>query len=418
MELQILQDSSLYHEMKEDFTDNEILENFQTYVNFPIIIKFYNKDFNLTNEEIEHLYYSLNYMGNKYQKEALILAKFYQVFDNYIKEINEEYQISLIKKNKTRLLKANKTKQLELYVEYNNIKIENDLFKSFIANDCIFKIEPLKEDIIICCKYDSINFLKYIWGELKIQDYEILEKEIETLLENNSQHCFDFLRKYIDNDSLENMIDFYIYNRNVLCFLVNNDIGLQQTFIVNIACTYNDENLLEICVKKGMEVEDEEIDYLVKHNFNFCLNVIQNEYRDKILQSSIFANNLDIFKKYFVKKYFLLDHLYYAIEKNLTDFVDFLINEVEISPDIFSILQLLNRKSLNDDEIKILELLTSKNQIIGISPEELFDYAIDQNNKDAIELFIEMGLIPDHKNLQNAEKHRLLDFIDEKLNKI
>lgn len=223
----------LYREMNKDFSDEDqetelSPEDFIKYVeeqdnqllDFNLIYRFYCADYQMTDLEIKKLCYTMTYVDNLYQNEALILAKHRGIFD-YLFESEKDLEIhsdlynrykDLIKTDSLditsiacgsfyftsandcscnfKIMEQQISKRKEYKVEYNlNSLFQDD--KRYSELTCHFdKIEILK----ICCQYEKYSGKKVLTS-LKICI---------------DRHCFHFLLQkfvfeysYISNYFLE-----------------------------------------------------------------------------------------------------------------------------------------------------------------------------------------------------------------------
>lgn len=195
---EICSDCELYNQLNEEYEDMTT-EEFIFFVNeqndplidFDLIVKFYSGDYNMSVPEIKKLCYTMSYVGNKYEKEALILAKHYRVFD-YLFETEKDCEL-----------------HSDLYNKYKDLNAEKRLDLTSIAcgsfyfaekDSHLYKTEYSK----IACIYDKLEILKTVI----CLEYDIFYY-IQICIDNQSSECFDFLITEEDNYRLIDIENYF-----------------------------------------------------------------------------------------------------------------------------------------------------------------------------------------------------------------
>jgi len=399
MEEQILEDSYAYQEFIKDLNDeylesqdetllnqldHESLEEYmdqkeqmkkllKSKTNFPLMKRFYNKELEFTDKEIDQIYRSFNYLGNNYEKEALIVAKYLATYEEFIAEVDADYEMALKSKNQSKIDKAVEAKKLQLYVEYMKIIPCNDLYEMFIANESLFLVDKLTfKEALIAAKHDAVGiFTDYIEKhDLSNNESILLSEEI---IKNCSLKCFELFRDEQSYDFYRDYFNKLLYNKNYkpMKFLYE-----------NFFLKYNQENALltfgSILLQYALENDDDEF----AESIVILINR-QNEY-------NIFSNRI--------------------IELAVMKRKDYVIDAISLR----TVLEICIKYAIRYNQTDIVDKIIDKYGE-SIYVQDLLNYAIEEGSIYYVKLFSEQ--IPETDKLDLCallEKEELVDFFLEK----
>ena len=253
LRLEIIKNSDLYITYYKDQQDqeeeNEVIKDFLEYLpeyyDVNLIVRFEQKDYNMTKDEIKKLCETMDYIGaQEHLKEAVILAKHYQVFDKDYTKILESVD-------------GRKPEYNAIHYYYKDFHKEETLEETSIACNSTFfvNLEEIKKDTELIMKYMNVA-IKYDVQEMfdlfyimtiDIAPSSILYKEIlELMYTYNSVKCVKKLYDFEKMDFLFNFGDIIINydDFNLFKFIYDNSIENSSYFLLRKCIKYRKYDFL------------------------------------------------------------------------------------------------------------------------------------------------------------------------------
>lgn len=360
---QIILDLPLYQALKEKSVEKFIalLDDFDS----NLLEKFYNKDYQMTNDEIEKLVKTLLSISDKNSRNAVILSKHHLVFEN--------------------------TQNNEIKPIYETCFKENTLEETSIASNSLYFVtqQELKNPkyFRVVAQYDRDQILEimlelnYSEGNMNLLCYDIASYQ--------AQKCFDLMNK-----------EFSKFFQNAYKRSIKNGNGK--------ACIFLYEN--------GINYKEQDIDSIISGNIEFLEHLINSGYKFKLEPSKIVKiykkevkNSLD--DQHFFRaldfliekeKYSGVEILNASLENESEKMVEYYLRRVEpdeetlrfacfaSSPEMIQKLVsmgtpgvenfLINALANSDEEVPLF-LLKNYDMIVD---SESFSEIIDKNNQELI----------------------------------
>lgn len=411
MEEQILEDSYAYQEFIKDLNDeylesqdetllnqldHESLEEYmdqkeqmkkllKSKTNFPLMKRFYNKELEFTDKEIDQIYRSFNYLGNNYEKEALIVAKYLATYEEFIAEVDADYEMALKSKNQSKIDKAVEAKKLQLYVEYMKIITCNDLYEMFIANESLFLVDKLTfKEALIAAKHDAVGiFTDYIKNnELSNNESILLSEEI---IKNCSLKCFELFKNEQGYSFYREYFDKSLYNENY---------NAMKFLYKNFFLKYNQADALLTFGGSLLEYALENDDDEFAESIVILINR-QNEYNifsNKIIELAVMKRKDYVIDAISLRTV-LESCIKYAIRYNQTDIVDKIIDKYGES---IYIQDLLNY-AIEEGSIYYVKLFSEQ-----IPETDKLDLCALLEKDELVDFFLEKGETVTIESIQNA----------------
>jgi len=373
-----------------------------TYNIYNDLFKEYKKDcMDIFDRNLYTYYYRLHYQESTYSK---FTAKF-------IKQINDINLDDKLIFQLCSIVPITTQKIFEtIFIKTPTIKLHNDCIKTILLNyDCINT--NLKKSY-------SSKYMNYIKNIVNILNFLIETKIINITPE--------LINKFVSNEEFYAILKYIIMDK---IQIDNNDFEIMcKTYHKQPTNSIMFDNLIKIMLVNG-HISDEKIIILLKNTFitDDILNIIMiygfNKFKYEHL-CAIFSNKINLSKSIIQKiydnrdinedQYILI--LNEALSNNL-EFVDIILNDSNIKPDLESLYHLCQNKNATkplvdqlikmNDELKLdnycLDLVLSTNNLI------LYEYLITKYN--IIPTIYNVNQIVN--NLKNCDIRNMLNFLFE-----
>lgn len=270
---QICQDSSLFMEMNDfNLSHQEFFDLINSQksklLDTKPLVKFYSKNYHMSKLELKKLCYTMSHMGNKYEKEALILAKYYGVFDS------EKENDSILFKTYNKLIKEER-------LDFTSVACESLYFTS---TSSILYLDYAK----ISCKHDKLNMLRHFFDKANFGLDDIYHL-LWTCAENLSSECFDFLNKGYNIDHF--LIKFIKQNKyDQFVFLYGK--GIECNDLLSLCIEHSNVKILSYLLEEGVRPSK----YDLIDSFSKGIYLLNDFFHKKLIFNLSLKHNV---KEYF-----------------------------------------------------------------------------------------------------------------------